>query len=60
MGHADTPAPDLTQGISLATLENGGMIVGRVGDDERLQVRDPAEKRRVANQPAETRPVPSA
>jgi apoptosis-inducing factor 3 len=31
--------PDLTQGISLSTLADGGMLVGRVGDDEVLVAR---------------------
>ncbi len=31
--------PDLTQGISLSTLADGGMLVGRVGDDEVLLAR---------------------
>jgi apoptosis-inducing factor 3 len=36
----DKPAgPDLTQGISLATLADGQMLVGHVGDDEVLLVR---------------------
>src|SRR5580765_1791503 len=35
--------PDLTQGISLSTLANGGMLVGRVGDDEVLVARSGSE-----------------
>jgi NADPH-dependent 2,4-dienoyl-CoA reductase/sulfur reductase-like enzyme/nitrite reductase/ring-hydroxylating ferredoxin subunit len=35
--------PDLTQGISLSTLADGGMLVGRVGDDEVLVARSGGE-----------------
>jgi NADPH-dependent 2,4-dienoyl-CoA reductase/sulfur reductase-like enzyme/nitrite reductase/ring-hydroxylating ferredoxin subunit len=35
--------PDLTQGISLSTLADGGMLVGRVGDNEVLVARSGSE-----------------
>jgi nitrite reductase/ring-hydroxylating ferredoxin subunit/thioredoxin reductase len=35
--------PDLTQGISFSTLADGGMLVGRVGDDEVLVARSGSE-----------------
>jgi len=39
----NTDGPDLTQGISLSTLADGGMLVGRVGDDEVLVARSGGE-----------------
>ena len=35
--------PDLTKGVSLADLADGGMLVGHVGDDEVLLARRSGE-----------------
>ena len=36
----DTPKPDLRGGISIAALASGGMLVGRVDDEDVLIARD--------------------
>ena len=36
---ADQPKPDLQQGISVAALRDGDMLLGRVGDDDVLLAR---------------------
>ncbi|BCH32945.1 pyridine nucleotide-disulfide oxidoreductase [Mesorhizobium sp. L-8-10] len=38
-GHTKTNGPDLVQGIALANLSDGGMIVGHCGDEQVLLVR---------------------
>jgi NADPH-dependent 2,4-dienoyl-CoA reductase/sulfur reductase-like enzyme/nitrite reductase/ring-hydroxylating ferredoxin subunit len=38
-----TPAADLTKGVSIAALADGGTLLGRVGDDEVVIVRSGAE-----------------
>ena len=43
-----TDGPDLTQGIALSTLADGGMLLGRVGDDEVLVARPAATSSRSA------------
>src|ERR1051325_6980975 len=40
---ADQPTPDLQQGISVASLRDGDMLLGHVGDDDVLLARSDNE-----------------
>ena len=37
--HTKQSGPDLMQGVALAQLDDGGMLIGHVGDEEVLLVR---------------------
>src|ERR1700746_1557325 len=34
MAESTSPAPDLTKGVAVREIPEGGMLLGRVGDDE--------------------------
>ena len=40
---AELPGPDLTQGVALADLADGGMLVGHVGQEKVLMARQGSE-----------------